>query len=232
MLEWWKCKLRESRDHLCIQALNKYLWIQTSVLSVYLFLLASCGLWFLMVLSPLSYWSEGRHCRVARAAVQGLCSDWPTGREPHSGNLYALKTFFLTFNQKSKGQGRSSSERICHPVWLPQILRQGGCLCRRQMMTQNSSWGWKRFLGLRVPLGGGKELAHSVSKEMGQPLVWVVLSYLIWTHLGLLLTSPYTCPPKGKLSLAPFNLRKWYLVISILGLGCALFNSVTSTLDK
>ena len=73
------------------------------MLSVCLFLLASCGLWFLMVLSPLSYWFGGTYCRVTRAAVQGLCSDWPTGREPHSRNLYALKTFFFfTFIKKVK----------------------------------------------------------------------------------------------------------------------------------
>lgn len=105
---------------------------------MYLFLLASCGLWFLMVLSPLSYWFGGRHCRVTRAAAQGLCSDWPTGREPHSRNLYALKTFFFFYlYQKSKGQSRSSSERTCRSVWLPQILRQGERLCGRQMMTQS-----------------------------------------------------------------------------------------------
>lgn len=73
------------------------------MLSVCLFLLASCGLWFLMVLSPLSYWFGSRYRRVTRAAVQGLCSDWPTGREPHSRNLYALKTFFFfTFIKKVK----------------------------------------------------------------------------------------------------------------------------------
>ena len=45
--------------------------------------------------------------------------------------------FFFYLYQKSKGQSRSSSERTCRSVWLPQILRQGGRLCGRQMMTQS-----------------------------------------------------------------------------------------------
>ena len=46
-------------------------------------------------------------------------------------------TFLIKVKKKKKGQGRSSSERTCRSFWLPQILRQGGRLCRRQMMTQS-----------------------------------------------------------------------------------------------
>lgn len=147
--------------------------------------------------------------------------------------------FFFTFIKKVKVKAEVA---VKGPVTQFGFHRSSGkedtCVGDRRWLnpwpTQNSSWGWKPLLGLRVPLGGGKELAHSVSKEIGQPLVWVVPLWLDLNSSWAAFNFTLHLPSQGEGSLPPFNLRKWYLVISklLLGLGCALFNSVTSNLYK